>query len=1143
MPKEGFDTFFNKESLIVMKNISRNGIQAVVVRKDSYLCHATLPTFTLDGSTPFTIEVRFAYTKSNGGLLYSQENGIQIGFLDDIPYFEHPTLGRLDGTIDRKLEANGLMMVSVTYDGNDICLQINGIAVAKKVKQNLTPYQSSGVFFIGKDFDGFIEGVRVIKRALSDQEILKEYGIGFSETEDAVVFQTDFSTKQYKDIGPDNIGLWRTGTTAHCANVVTATKFESNSAYKRTNKLSFKEGFSVSIRFFPVFSQKKQTLYAIGNDNVIVSLSMEPNEENHFFLTVSSEGGTVISSKEISGLTWHDVVLSLDFDKKITSLYMDGEKVGDGKFDTNPMIETSSVIGSEYFLDKVRYKEGYAGLIDYVAEFSKVASTDEVERYIEHEPYFYDEGIASLLLFGWGEPRNALLGSNIAEYGNGFFTMIEDTCPLEAPRGAGWIVPEDEDETYWDSLSNNEKWALESFVKMANESIEGLTGIAMKDEDKGNKIVHRKYLGPEVQEVLDWANGEENDEIEALMSSETSAKDRTTLMYSFFSPEAMAGLRQRTINTQEIGVNSPLLAVGAAMTTGAASSVILTSEESAPLIAAYEVAVIALAIEILLIRPDNPNTSIHLEAASWNNQGKAEYGTIYFHCDEEKVTSMKWPKEGNDIEMQTVFVPSLLKNLVMQVNIFNAENVKVNSKLKMTGIDGSVSWSDVFEIKPKERKTINITHADIDKYRKDDTIHMSTGCYSVSYITNNKEKFICNIKYKYYTLLEKPAEPLELDEGNDYNPNNLFYVHTAVLDFMTKNSSESINLTQQNNRFRLIDSIAEPRPKSNIERDAAHRAIIALNNSHFTYDTNHGAPHYTGAPNSFYFLLFINHLMSGQQHVLNCTDCAFIMYYLCAYNGVHLPIIRLLPTTQDGFRCNRVQLITDPAISPPPGWVLPFGTGYFAFHAVNRTSNGAQYENDVGIYDACLKIDMGAYPSSNDPTIKNAQNPEALQAQNGIGDQVTINEPYHGHTYRERLVCNNESAVFGRQINNIVLTSPPIVFSYLNQKIKSMLEGKIQKNSRINILEYFMPRLNEHRWKLSYDGSEIDLIYYGWANTDKDIDCIMSQFTNPIRTKIKDEETGIEGFKVGDCCYVIKKDGKLYRIIGKNAWTIAKDII
>ncbi len=1118
-----------------MKNISRNGIQAVAVYKDSYLGHGPYPNFSLNGEKPFTIEVRFAYTDHGNGILYSQENGMTIGIDDDIPYFSHPTLGKLGGADIIKFKPNYLMMVSVTYDGTEICLHSNGVPVAQKVKDSLETANDDGDFFIGKEFEGFIEGIRVLDNALTAEELMKEYGGGFQE-KNGIVFQTDFSTKQYKDIGPDNIQLWRTGSEAGCANVVSATKLSSKAAYKRNNKLSFSDGFSVSARFYPDFSSgKKQTIYALGNDSSSLSISMELGSEDFFVLSANIGSKTLRSTIEVVALTWHDVVLSLDICQKKVSIYLDGDVVASGDTDVEELLDTVAVIGSEFFIDGPRYKEGFAGLIDYVAEFSKAVNDTEVERFIEHEPYFYDDGIASLLLFGWGEPKNAMLGTNIAEYGDGYYTMEKETNPLDAPKGTGWLVPQEPDEEYWNSLSDNERWALEMYVKMANESIQGFTGVVMDVGNPESQIIHRRYLGPDAQAVLEWANGNGDEDMDSVFNVESTMNHRIHTLLEETEPESLAAIQQ--VDMIQVGgaVSIAAIASGSLLTNCTASTEIMKDDLAAVVVIE---ALIVVAEIVKLLEDDRPipkADKIELISCSWNNLGKADSGTIYFHCDKGSLTgpsSMEWKNNGSNVDMQAVFVPSELKELNMRVKVINIGDKVYSGRIKMTDNSGVVGMSEEMLLLPGASATVSIKHNDLKKYQ-DTTIRNVRGVYALYFDTDDKCFFIGNVKYNYYTLLRKPIDPWKTGEGYDYDPNFPYYVHTDFLEILFDEKKNG-----------LTDPHIDPG-----EQPVIQGYVLALYKSvNFTYDRlGGGRSFYSRDYNYFKIYKYAADCAdTANLHLLNCMDCANIMHKYCAQHGIHLPMISLIG--MDGYELNQYQGIY--GRGEVAMWEPVHGIGYFNYHMVNRTaSGGTSYDDQVGIYDACLAIDNGEHPGRNydaaDPNQKDPRLSTGMRAQKDdtyvVDCDTTI--PYTIETYRERLVRNGEVAVFINYPGDIQYFTREMTVNKISEPGILSMEEKIKVNDKVSNLRFLTSEFDEYEWRFLYDGCEIELVYYAWAHSDIDIKHIIRQYSHPQKIMINDEESGIEGIKTGEKCYLIRKGEKVYCVIGEKAWDVAKEVI
>lgn len=1117
-----------------MKNISRNGIQAAVVYRSSYLGHKCLPSFSTDGQSPFTIEIRFVYTKASEGILYAQDDGIIIGFKDDIPYAEHPVLGNLYGTWKRKMKNNGLMMVSVTFDGSQLKLQLNGIEVVSRTAAS-SGAACLGDYAIGKDFNGFIEGIRIVKSAMTDAELVCDYGNGFQQRAD-IAFQTDFTTKQYKDIGPDKVPLWRTGTEAHCSNVVAATRLDQDGAYVRQDKLSFTDELSVCGRFYPDFrSLTKQTIYAIGNNTAMLSLYMEADAENRYFLCVKIGDKILRSNAEIEGLMWHDVAVSVDFKNRKAELYLDGACTAYDSIETGGMKDTTAIIGAEFFTDKPQYTNGFAGYLDYFAEFSKAIAPSEAAELIEHEPYFYNEGITSLLLFGWGEPRDAMQGKNIAEFGAGYFTFAADTMPIDAPTGVGWKVTQDADEEYWNTLTDNQKWALTLYIQLVTQTLNGTSGINLlaNSGTKDFSIVHRRYNDHGAREVLAWANGEAGtDDMMPLLNDDTPGQERIQEVFKRTSTESWYSVSQRTSAASGSGAVIAPVCAGAYMTTGKN----IESMAAAAVIVGLIVLAAKIISELEKERPVNPRAELVLESVSWNKNGRAEQGTVYFHCEKGKPSgpaSMEWAAGTKSTSIMAVFVPSLLQDLVMQVKVKNKGNKTFQGTVSIRK-DSNSSDSSAFTLAAGEEKLIEIVHKDLADFQKKE-VRKERGTYGLYCMEGKNSEFMSRIEYTYFTLLGKPIEPWLTDEGKAYDPDNKGYIHTDILQFITEKSSDAaVNHTVQSD----VEGFTPE--QNNLVCNIVYQIYGCI---YFGY-ADMGATHYTSNLRCFKYTKYLNDCYSVLTHggslSVNCMDCANMVSAFSAMYGVLVPMVIL--TGSGGFRCNQIQII---AANNVLQWNVPFpaapNPGVFSYHMFNSSNVPQQDINQVPVYDACLALDFGSYPGLDFPANQNKNGliPSGMMACGGndIRVDVPVTAPYNLYTYRERLVRDGQIADY---FCHAIIAGP--FDPALNAERNEAFENILSSNEHITALTFAGAEYGEYEWRCEYQGSKLEICHYAGAADDIDhkMQEVVHSFTTVDREKVKD--SGVEGYRIGRSAYVIKKDAHLYRVLGEKAWEAVLDI-
>ena len=149
--------------------------------------------------------------------------------------------------------------------------------------------------------------------------------------------------------------------------------------------------------------------------------------------------------------------------------------------------------------------------------------------------------------------------------------------------------------------------------------------------------------------------------------------------------------------------------------------------------------------------------------------------------------------------------------------------------------------------------------------------------------------------------------------------------------------------------------------------------------------------------------------------------------------------------------------------------------------------------------------------------------------------------PYQDLVYRERLVKDGSWAAFVNIPGSTQIIKPRVYTAELSAL--QITEGILKSDKRISDLKLLSWEFNEYEWRFSFDGGVVEIMLYKWASSDDDMNKILDQCTNTERTEIKDEATGIEGARMGESCYVIRKNGKIYRIIGEKAMTVAKEVL
>lgn len=189
-------------------------------------------------------------------------------------------------------------------------------------------------------------------------------------------------------------------------------------------------------------------------------------------------------------------------------------------------------------------------------------------------------------------------------------------------------------------------------------------------------------------------------------------------------------------------------------------------------------------------------------------------------------------------------------------------------------------------------------------------------------------------------------------------------------------------------------------------------------NSSFRYDTEYGASYYTMRSNSEHLAVKLNKYLEDRQYLgnrLNCTDCATLVQITCRACGIRVSnavMTGVQQQRQDGyFDTNQVIAIGCDQ------WAFPFSApgehGGFSYHEI--TAFDDKRDKNTHIYDACLLIDGGEYPSRSDgPDYKKKpQLPCNIQFAGTAENMVSVppGKPYqpNPNCYRERLVCDGQN--------------------------------------------------------------------------------------------------------------------------------------
>ena len=1113
-----------------MKNVNKNAMHMLASYDDSYLVHHDFKNFTLDGSVPFTIEVSMVYQDSNHGSLYCREDGMDFGIRDACPYFKHPALGELNVPKSFALDRSYYHCLAVVFDGSTVKLYIHGFEIASRAVSNITP-AGSGDFCIGKGFRGYIGCVRVLSKALTAAEIMRDQGEGFPENP-ACELWTDFSGVGYKDISRNAMELWRTGHDAHCANVVNCTVLDSNGLYTRTNAIDYQTGFSMTGKIYPDFARRGNFyLYCLHGDSGPYLQIYLTEKEDGYYLALDMNGTNLISETRVTGLRWTDYAVTVDISKGTACLYLDGVKCGEQTYsELKPFEKAKAIIGGKYYAVRASYEEAFAGLLDYCAEFDSILTDQAIDSYAEDQPYLFAAGLKALLLFGWGEPEDLYENAPLGEYGGGYFAVVADTNRVNAPVGLNWYVP-DEDDAYWDSLSAYERWEDILLCDVFSETIETLTGIPMKADHQQSR---QKSVRIQVGEEKAYWRGR----LTPVEMEEFSRAPSPGRMHSV--PERMtlhvngAGYRALSQNPQlpcVTGIWSGIqlffanhwkeILAGATLFTCLVSSIVECVKQAQKK------------------RPKDKNARLEVKNITWNHNGDPARGSIHFHDSVKNINSpdsMVYAPNNTCINIKGVFVPSKLQGIKVNVEVTNKGTADYAGCLKLTDPDGNVAAkSGQFSVAKECSATVELT---IERGKILGTGYAKKmDYYNIEYTEDGKDIFMIRCDYAYYTLLGEPISPWN-NGRNEYDPSNIGYVSIPLLEI-------------------CIDQF--PMKKSgnvSADEDLLIKTIISGMNEcrKLTYALQ-GEPHFSTPQLGFKFKKFVAAMQGTAASYLNCADCATIVSSLTAMHGMDYPMTILgVPfgrTAQSFFYCNQIQAIT----AETPSWGYPFdwngakGWGGFSFHMVNR-SNESGISGDTKIYDACLKVDGGSYPGQPYPGNQNksAKQPFGMRAYGSESPFVNVppEEAYTEDVYRERLVYNGSEACFCSAAYRVLQIDTSVTDAVKRANMAAGENGfdidqVFSGNSHVTEWELLDDMYDETEWSFQYDGQRMEICRYKMDGQEAEVavGAVMRQFADPNSRNLSKSYPESCCFAIGESCYVIWKEGCVYRILGAQAKEVA----
>ena len=946
-----------------MKNINRKNINGLRTYNDSYMQHNPIPDFTLGGSRPFTLQVFFSLlSDSSRGVLYRQEGVFELGIEEGMIYFNAPGFCSLktDYPNEVKLVPQYFYYAAISYDGTDTALYLQGYPVLKQTKTGTAAVNNNN-YDIGCGHNGYVTAIQVHDQVLSPEQILAAAANPLTSSEHCVAW-LDFSQRQPLDRSKSQLNIWIAGdNTKHrsaIVNLVACTAWDGSGCALLTNNLSTEPtAYSIIGKVFPQRTQLAQIcLYSNRRDDRSSGLEilLQKTASNNFKLVFANGTASIVSERELLPDQWGDFAVTVAHNH--VTLYVDGTADNSGTA-TRPLAgRETAVIGARTIDGRPDYTVGYKGYIDYMAEFDEALSPEKINNYIDNPPFIFDPHIVSNMFMAQQYPQEIVYNKPIALVRNVRFVLAENTNPLDCEKGVACFIPTEED-PLWATLTPEQQWQMETDSKTSEEVTHSVYGVQAAGSAGmwmlgSTGLRRRRIRGVEYQEVP-------MEEVAEARPVQIAAQTGRAGAMSFFSCGGItAGFGTLLQSPVFWGV------VAASATVAVVAALIIAQDKKRPA----------------------ADGELQIVSLKFDHDADPSLGSIHFRSNQSNApVSMEFSKGSNEqINMSGVFIPALLTNprLTITVKFVSSTAESLRCKLSAQELDsahpllGNVSTNEI-NIAKNETKTIDV-NLSLSDLIKNASISKNSNTWKWSFqdLDNKQSKFIINSNHLVYTLPNTPKHPWNSAAGA-YNAGDITYVWTDVIDVLIKMIPPAST--------DVIGALA-----------TSHN-----NSSSFRYDTTRGASFYTDDQRRVKMSKYLNDRSSPTRKPLNCTDCANLVATLAASAGVHAYTNIMF----SNFNLNKI--IPIGCDNENPNWIVPFGGG-FSYHEI--TLSEPTTRQDIGIYDACLKVDQSQYPGQSDVSGKTAYLPAnyAYAQTSSPKVNVPVNTPYKGAFYRERLVKDQQ---------------------------------------------------------------------------------------------------------------------------------------
>lgn len=980
--------YFSRSCNALTTGYDRSGMK-------NYAYSSSVPDFSLTGSKPFSIQTKLCMRSVQRGMIFRQEGVFEMGFENNLLVINAPGIC----TVKFPKEVMSFIpdiwyVFGVTFDGTKLHVYVDGFEAAV-VESTATPIASSGTYYeMGTELEAYIREILLYPVALSAEEIHQNFMNAPART-DACAAWFDFSGDRITERSGKSVPISVKGF----AKIVNTCRVLSAgggiAVYTPFDVLHpGKEGYTWTAKIYPQRTANECMCIGANSDAERTSgwmlwLQKESDDVFRVCLRTGGTGGAVLTSdKTIGTLGWTDVAWT--YDGATVNLYLDGEVAGSTG---GIAIKALQGDGRTVFCGvtrkgKIDNKYAYSGYMAYVAEFGKCLNAENLRGYKTNQPYVLDEGITGVFDFTDANLTEKCTLQAFSVSGQAGIAWAENTNLLTDPQTLAFYMPE-EDNAYWNSLSEELKWEVELYGTIVNSYLRDGLGYKLDAADE------RWYCSAAAYIV---ANGLQTSEFRQIVKDGPHVKQDSICAFG-------AAVVATGILTVLGGVVGVALKAGIAIGAALASSVVSLALAAVATVAVIAAIVIAV-VETCKRRP--ANKVIRILSIEFNHESNPETGGIHIRRDGEvAIQPPEWVEDVNNENNPAccTYVRNLIGMPFIRVRVVlesdDAELVvtaNLNTVENGPGILGGFVSND-FQLAANAPVEVDITLAENHLHDGPDIPEpFVDGWWDWHCRLDNEAVFVCNTFHRVYRLLGRPVDPWRC-QGEPYAPGQLSYPWTTAMDVAAEICATGV----ANGGGEFLECLAQ--------------GLNATPN--FRYQ---GGNHYFYPPDPFnpgnyaFYINMFQQNFNDHNHVwaINCSDCSSVVGTYGNLHGVDLKVLHLsgINNGAPGFKCNPIIVIGEAV------WAEPAEGNGFAYHQIV-----AHRDNGFAVTDACLKIDACLYPSQMPDVVE--KSPliacNMLFSNNPDNHQVDIQEPFEDQVYRERLAKNGENCYVMTQIENWLL--------------------------------------------------------------------------------------------------------------------------